>query len=512
MVAMDFGKLISKLLNYTGTKNQALALELGYDVSYISKMVNSKIYPASKNANLIWQKTAAFITAEATDSARHAIQNFLEIPAAENGNAMDEKKKFQEAVEEQLFSSYLYSTEKSPVDADASPCLDNAYQKFTDKPNSYTLVNPRLRRKYLHIPIDEHITAENPLDLIMLTSLFEISRDDKLNLAGIRGNDINLVRPELMKFRLILSITDIKKADLIFDPILFINMVTNFSNTNFSIYATDFSFYSMALSVKNHFAHFGIPGRNGKLLIATTSDEPTVIQDTYDMLDELITISCHPVYSCHTPEEMIAGKLYMRYIIGKNIRVLIGAINELFLPSDLYEKVAQQVFGDQPEILNELKNIDVVLNNATYNSGMQVLLYEQTLNNYALTGELNFFNTKVTLSISERTAHINHIIYLMKTNPNIKIKTISGYFIEEFKQCKNPSCYLSSFISYLRINSDYTDKTLLVLKDQKMLNLFDSFYEEAWENRSDVVSHETIIPSLELALSYMELLDPQAEK
>ena len=100
----------------------------------------------------------------------------------------------------------------------------------------------------------------------------------------------------------------------------------------------------------------------------------------------------------------------------------------------------------------------------------------------------------------------------MKTNPNIKIKTISGYFIEEFKQCKNPSCYLSSFISYLRINSDYTDKTLLVLKDQKMLNLFDSFYEEAWENRSDVVSHETIIPSLELALSYMELLDPQAEK
>ena len=37
MVAMDFGKLISKLLNYTGTKNQALALELGYDVSYLSR-------------------------------------------------------------------------------------------------------------------------------------------------------------------------------------------------------------------------------------------------------------------------------------------------------------------------------------------------------------------------------------------------------------------------------------------------------------------------------------------
>lgn len=512
MVPMDFGKLISKLLNYTGTKNQALALELGYDVSYISKMVNSKIYPASKNASLICQKTAAFITAEATDSARHAIQNFLEIPNDGNSDMADEKKNFQKAVEEQLFSSYLYSTEKAPVDAETSACPDNTWQKPADKLNSYTLVNPMLRRKYLHIPIDEHVTAENPLDLIMLTSLFEISRDDKLNLAGIKGNDMNLVRPELMSFKLILSITDIKKADLIFDPILFINMLTNFGNANFSVYVTDFSFYSMALSVKNHFAHFGIPGRNGKLLIATTSEDEAVIQDTYDMLDELITVSCHPVYSCHTPKEMITGKLYMRYIIGKNIRVLIGTINELFLPSDLFERVAKQVFGDNPEISNELKNIDVVLNNATYNSGMQVLLYEQTLNNYALTGELNFFNAKVTLSISERAAHINHIIHLIDTNPNIKVKIINGYFIEEFKQCKNPSCYLSSFISYLRINSDYTDKTMLVLKDQKVLELFDSFYQEAWENRSDVVSHETIIPSLELALSYMELLETQSGK
>lgn len=511
MAAMDFGKLISKLLNYTGTKNQALALELGYDVSYISKMVNSKIYPSSKNASLICQKTAAFITAEATNSARHAIQNFLEIPNDGSRNMADEKKNFQKAVEEHLFSSYLYSTEKSPVDADTSACLDSPSLKSADKPNSYTLVNPMLRRKRLHIPIDECVSAENPLDLIMLTSLFEISRDDKLNLAGVKGSDINLLRPELMNFRLILSITDIKKADLIFDPILFINMVTNFGNANFSVYATNFSFYSMALSVKNHFAHFGIPGRNGKLLIATTSDDETVIQDTYDMLDELITVSCHPVCSRHSPEEMITGKLYMRYIIGKNIRVLIGAINELFLPTDLFEKVAKQVFGDRPEILNELKNIDVVLNNATYNSGMQVLLYEQTLNNYALTGELNFFNTKVTLSISERTAHINHMIHLMETNPNIKVKIINGYFIEEFKQCKNPSCYLSSFISYLRIHSDYTDQTMLVLKDQKMLDLFDSFYEEAWENRSDVVSHEMIIPSMELALSYMELLESQSE-
>lgn len=79
MRQIEFGKLIGRLLNYTGTKNYALALELGYDVSYISKMINSKIYPSSKSANVICQKIAAFVTKEATDSARYAIEGYLKI-------------------------------------------------------------------------------------------------------------------------------------------------------------------------------------------------------------------------------------------------------------------------------------------------------------------------------------------------------------------------------------------------------------------------------------------------
>lgn len=507
MSQIEFGKLIGKLLNYTGAKNYALALELGYDVSYISKMVNSKIYPASKNSNLICQRIADFVTKEATDSARNAIEKFLKLEIQDDLDEKQRKEWFQKEIENQLFESYLYSTGKVSGEGTGDVHMDEHEKDSGNELNSYTLINPRLRRKFLQIPIDDTVTEENPLDLIVLTNLFEQSRNDKLHLAGVKKDEIAMVRPELMRFRLILSITESKKMDAIFDPILFMYMVNNFSSATFEIYATNFPFYSMMMSAKKHFAHFVMPGVDGKCLVATTSNEEEVIQDTYETLDEMIATNCHPIFKSYTVEDMITSKQYMHSIIGKNIRILIGTINELFMPTDLFEKIARENFGDNPEVLTELRNIDVVLNNATYNSDIQVLLYEQTLNNYILTGELSFFNKKVKVSISDREAHIKHMIQTLEEHPNIKVKIIKGYFIEEFKQYENPSCFLSSISNYLRISTKNVDKTLLVIRDQKMNHIFDKFFEEAWENRSDVVSDNAIIPMIELSLNYIELLN-----
>lgn len=196
----------------------------------------------------------------------------------------------------------------------------------------------------------------------------------------------------------------------------------------------------------------------------------------------------------------------MRCIIGKNIRILLGTINEIFLPSQIFLRLAKDNFGDNKEIYEELKKIDVVLNNATYDSEMQILLYEQTLNNYVLTGELSFFDKKVKLSVKEREEHIKFMIQLFKDNSNIKVKMIKGYFIEEFKQFDNPNIFLSSISNYLRINTENTDKKLLVIKDKKMDKIFENFFVEAWNNRADVVSDTAVIQTIEVSLNYIELL------
>lgn len=507
MNQIEFGKLIGKLLNYTGSKNYVLALELGYDVSYISKIINSKIYPSSKNANIICQKIAAFVSREATASARVAIEKYLKISTNAACTVEKQREQFERELEKQLFESYLFSTRRDETGKETAGTLEDNEKGVPQEKNSYTLINPRLRRKYLQIPIDDAVTEENPLEMIILANLFELSRDDKFHLAGIKKGEFLEAGPERVHFKMILSITENGTKDAIFDSILFIYMVTNFSSTDFQIYATNFPFHTLVMAAKKNFAHFIIPGRDGKCLVATTSADENVIQDTYESLDEMIATNCHPVFEEYSIEDMIISKQYMRSIIGENIRILIGTVNEWFLPPDLFEKLANEQFGDNPEVLEELKNIHIVLNNATYDSDLQVLLYEQSLNNYVLTGELNFFNKRIKVSTADREAHVRHMIHILEEHPNIELKLIKGYFVEEFKQYENPSCYLSSTTSYFRINSEFTKETLLVMKDNHLIGNFERFFLEAWQNRSDVVREDGIISAIELSLTYIELLD-----
>lgn len=509
MYEKEFGKLIGILLSCVGAKNYTLAVELDYDVSYISKIINAKVYPASKNANFICHKIGKFIAKEATESAKSAIETFLEIEVPQEGEEKEIRDKFATAIEKRLYESYIYSTQKNikPVTKQGNPNETWKDEEKTEADNSYTVVNPRLRRKFLEIPLDNPIIEENPLELIVLVNMFELCRDDKLHLAGIKKDNIEKFLPERLRFKMMLSVDDREEMDVIFDPILFMYMVSNFSSATFEIYAINFPFHSLALAAKGHFSHFGIPGRDGKCIITTTSYDQKVIQDTYDTLEELTATSAHPVFSEYTMEEMITGKQYMRSIIGKNIRILMGTMNEIFLPSHIFAKVVREKFNEEEQTLEELKNIDVVLNNATYNSDMSVLLYEQTLNSYVISGEISFFGKKIKLSLAERKEHIEYMIRMLKNNPNIKMKIIKGYFIEEFKQYENPSCFLSSISNYLRISSKHTDKVFFVIKDNKMGNIFDRFFQEAWNNRKDVVSDEDAIPTLEQALNYIELLE-----
>lgn len=500
----EFGKMISQLLKYVGAKNYALALDLGYDVSYISKIINSKIFPVSKNAGVICEKISSFVMNQAGENTKELLAEYIGVKYNNKGEGRDSDKELERQLIAELYKAYEYSVNKFNAHAQQTGSQESGIQY--EEMNSFTVINPRLRRRYLNIPLDESITIENPLDILVIANIFALNKDDKLHLAGIKSSDISNVKPGLMKMRIILNLNYNEEMDPIFDPILIIYMLGNYLCNSFEIYSTNFTFHALALSVKNHFAHFVVQGCDNKCLIATTSRDENVIDDTYEALEEIITTSCQPIFRCYTSEEMILRKQYMRCIIGKNIRILLGTINEIFLPSKIFLRLAKDNFGDNKEIYEELKKIDVVLSNATYDSEMQILLYEQTLNNYVLTGELSFFDKKVKLSVKEREEHIKFMIQLFKDNSNIKVKMIKGYFIEEFKQFDNPNIFLSSISNYLRINTENTDKKLLVIKDKKMDKIFENFFVEAWNNRADVVSDTAVIQTIEVSLNYIELL------
>ena len=75
----EFGKLIEKLIYFSGQKNYSLATELGYDVSYISKWINSTMLPSAKNIKNIIKITSNFIVDSSSDSSLDDMINYFEI-------------------------------------------------------------------------------------------------------------------------------------------------------------------------------------------------------------------------------------------------------------------------------------------------------------------------------------------------------------------------------------------------------------------------------------------------
>lgn len=509
MYKIEFGKLIGQLLNITGQKNYALAVEIGYDVSYVSKMINSKIYPANKNAMNICQKTAAFVVASSDDRKLEELADYLEVSIPSGTTKEHKGDLLKEYIEEELFQSYTFSTNKDEIMMSRRAIE----QKNGEENNSFMAINPRLRRKFLDIdPNEYYYTKNSPLDLVMCANFFSMRRDDKIHLAGLRSETGNNLELQHVRFRMAVLLDKTAMEDIIFDTVLLIYLISNYCSPNFEFYSTDFPSYSFLVAVKGEYAHMGIQGKRHNCLLTTTSRDRKAISDMYETLEEIISANSHLIFEYYSSKEIIRSKNYMKSIIGKNIRVLIGSINEMFLPTDLFEELVKEYFSDEEDVLKELYNINIVMNNATYSTDMQVLFYEQTINNYVLTGEMHFFNKRIYLNSSQRKKHIEHMIDLFENKPNIKVKIVKGYFIEEFKQYGNPSMFLSNIINYLRIVSNNTDKTVLVVKDNNLNEILDDFFAEIWENRPDVVVDNGSVKTIEFSLNYMKVLELTNEK
>ena len=79
MYEIEFGKLIDKLIYFSGQKNYSLAMKLGYDVSYISKWINLNMLPSAKNIKNISKITSEFIVNSSSESSLDDISEYFNI-------------------------------------------------------------------------------------------------------------------------------------------------------------------------------------------------------------------------------------------------------------------------------------------------------------------------------------------------------------------------------------------------------------------------------------------------
>ena len=105
---IKFGNLLEQLLNLSNQKKSALAKELGYDVSYISKWIKKKNLPTQKSISDVCKITSKFIVDSLSISNMQELKNYFEIDEGLESNRI-----LAEYLEQSLKEAYMYTSKKS---------------------------------------------------------------------------------------------------------------------------------------------------------------------------------------------------------------------------------------------------------------------------------------------------------------------------------------------------------------------------------------------------------------
>lgn len=494
MKNIEFGYLLEKLLYLSKQKKSALAKALGYDVSYLSKWTSGKNLPIAKNIYDICSITSKFIVNSLTEEALNDITQYFEIE-----KDLTSKEELYIYFEEILKESYIYTSKKNIQVQQKNVYWDEEY-------NSTIHINPKLRRYYLNKDVELFMSKSHKIDLLISADLKRLGNNDKKSLADIKHDLFHKSNDIETRVRILFKLDDYE--EIIFNTIMIINMIAMYPSMNFEVYNCPVDANTIISIVKDSMLYTSNFTNDKRCLISTMSKDKRIVEEIYYSLETILKNQGSRIVEEKTLEEVINGKIYTQYFMNQDLRWLIGSMNELFMPPELYIEIAKSLFDDS-EILQELERVNIVLQNITYKSKVKVLIYLSEIKNYISLGKINFCNTPVELSFEQRKAHINYLKEIIMTSENIEVRLVDGGFVEYFKNYPNPSLYLSKSIKLIEKDNHNGDNGYSVIKDSEFKSLCDEFYKNLWEKEREIIisDKEEILEILEKELTYVSMLN-----
>ena len=479
MKNITFGRLLEKLLDLSNQKKSALAKVLGYDVSYISKWISGKNVPTQKSISDVCKITSKFIVDSLNLSHMQELKEYFEIDEKLENNSI-----LAQYLEQSLKEAYMYTAEKS---------VPNLYKKThsEDRYNSMTHVNPRLRKQYLAKDANLFMNKYDKVDLIISADLYKLNSNDKMAIADMKKDLMSLNESHNIRVRFLIGF-DRPDSDIVFNTMMIINMITTYPEINFELFNCEVNSNAVISVIKDRIFHAAIYTKDRRCLFTNMSKDKDTVEEMYYSLEDILKNQAKPIIEVKSALDIIRKRTYLQYIMGQDLRWVIGHMNELFMPYDLFEEVSESIFKDDKEVLDELKKINMLLQNVIYKSELKVLIYGLDIRKYISVGELNFFNIPVRLTFEQRERHINYIKNIIEEYDNVEIKLIDGDFVEEFKDTQNPSIYLSKTLKIMSINPRENHNNYAIIKDSEFKNICDEFFEILWNKDSEIVASDKI--------------------
>lgn len=429
-----FSILLEHLLEVAEVKNYTLAKRLQYDVSYISKWVSGRMLPAKKTEKRVMEGISACVVDEATDDGRDLLLREYSVSIPSDLKA---------AIYDNLIAEYDYLQEE--------------------------------------------------LDIVAVMDLMEMAREYRLKVANLQNGQLVDQRSyDNVYFKLMIDISR-EKWDPIYDAALIINVLTNFSHIHFKLFGSTAAAGRAVFVVKGDFAITGLLVSHSRCAAVTATEDPQNCESLYDNFSKLC-VRDDQLFRDTSMRQLISQYDYMHTLLASNLRWMFGHLNELLLPDDLFEEILTAHEAELKDFLGatpaELRGVHNLAKGVVEETNIRILIYETAFSSMAVSGELDFFSYKVSLTPDQRSRCISHVLQLCKQREKLEFRLISGRIVNDFQYVADPNMFLSGAASYLRLDNNCPINRIAMVNNSVMEDRLSEYFDQVWNLDDQNVTKE----------------------
>lgn len=477
-----FSKLLAYLMEVAELKNYTLANELQYDVSYISKWLNGQMLPGSKTEKTVMQGISHCVL-------KHGSESGLEKLYGEY--LVNSELDLEGAIYDHLMAEYYYVKNTQNYNENA----------ITPKTLFFPKLDMRQYIERMHHPVLRRVKS---LDIIAMMDLMAMDREHRTQVVRIdnRSSATDWHYPDV-HFSMIIDLDTIK-ADHVYDVVFLLDMLANMTHVDFKLYGTQQAYGRAIFTVKDEYSISAMLMRSNSTMSVVISEDMDVSNTMYNFLDTLCTRE-RLLMRQSSMADLLNGNDYARSLIASDQRMMFGHMTEHFLPDDLFETLLEQHMD--PENAEQLRWLHSLTKRRFQEIPVQLLLRDIALSEFAVDGELEFFNTRIKLTPKQRMLYVRNLHDLILSSSKISVRMIYGRLLSDFQFRANQCLFLNGGVSYLTLGADKSN-CLFVVNNSKMKQVFVNFFDRVWDSYNNIITpdHEVILKYLEQIIHQIDMI------
>lgn len=457
-----FSSLLKHLMSVAKLKNYTLAKELQYDESYISKWANGNLLPTEKNSDSILRDISHCVVRSLDDESRATLYSEYQV---------DHDSDLEHAIFDNLEAEFNYVLDLKESTGSEVAAKTNFYPELTLAQFLQKMRHPVLRQV-------------KSLDVITAVDILSLDKNYQMSIAELQNApNINVTQRSYpgVHFSMLIDLDPAEKNPQ--KSIFFLlNLLTNLSSINFQLYICPQAMGKIIFSVRDAYCISGMIMDENHCVAVSTSEEAKNCNAIYERLQSMCTQEMLMVRRI-TMADMLSGKDYVQSLFSRGLSWSLGHLTEHFVPDDLFQELAEEFCRTHLEISKaSLIRVHMFTKSVLENMDIRILCRRSTIDDFVITGVLDFFNTKITLTPEQRMRVLKHAASIYERNPKIELRIPAAEFVSDMQFIPAPTMFLSDSACYLRLVRPGPTNNLNVVSKPQICDLLRRSFSEFWND------------------------------